>query len=76
MTSKRRFGYVVARPSEFAIHRRRGRTRKMGLGISFVCLPLIDRYYLIPSSAQSLKRRIRSPQKTKAWKLLGSRCGR
>ena len=54
MTSAKRFGYVVAGPSEFAIHRRRGRTRKMGLGISFVCLPLIDRYYLIPSSAQSL----------------------
>lgn len=54
MSSTRRFGYVVAGPSEFAIHRRRGRTRKMGLGISFVCLPLIDRYYLIPSSAQSL----------------------
>jgi regulator of protease activity HflC (stomatin/prohibitin superfamily) len=26
----------------------------MGLGISFWCLPLIDRFYLIPSSAQSL----------------------
>jgi len=54
MRSARRFGYVVAGPSEYVVHRRRGRTRKMGLGISFVCLPLIDRYYLIPSSAQSL----------------------
>src|SRR5262245_3871415 len=54
MTSQRRFGYVVAGPSEFAIHRRGGRTRKMGLGISFVCLPLIDIYFLIPSSAQNL----------------------
>jgi flotillin len=54
MTGTRRFGYVVAGPSEFAVHRRRGRTRKMGLGVSFVCLPLVDRYYLIPSSAQSL----------------------
>ena len=54
MKTPRRFGYIVAGPSEFAIHRRRGRTRKMGAGISFLCLPLIDRYYLIPSSAQSL----------------------
>jgi flotillin len=54
MTSGRRFGYIAAGPSEYAVHRRRGRTRKMGLGINFVCLPLIDRYYLIPSSAQNL----------------------
>jgi len=54
MKTPRRFGYIVAGPSEIAIHRRRGRTRKMGVGISFLCLPLIDRYYLIPSSAQSL----------------------
>lgn len=50
----RRFGYIIAGPSEFVIHRRRGRTRKTGLGISLLCLPLIDRYYIIPSSAQSL----------------------
>jgi flotillin len=50
----RRFGYVVAGPAEFAIHRRRGRTRTVGLGISLFCLPLIDRCYLIPSTAQSI----------------------
>jgi len=50
----KRFGYIVAGPAEFAIHRRRGRTRRIGRGISFVCLPLVDRYYLIPSTAQSL----------------------
>jgi flotillin len=54
MAGTRRFGYVVAGPSDFAIHRRGGRTRKTGLGISLVCLPLIDSVYLIPSSAQSL----------------------
>lgn len=54
MKTPKRFGYIVAGPSEFAIHRRRGQTRKMGVGISFLCLPMIDRYYLIPSSAQSL----------------------
>ena len=48
------FGYIVANPAEFAIQRRRGRTRRIGRGISFFCLPLIDRYYLIPSSAQSI----------------------
>src|SRR6202521_6120988 len=52
--TSRRFGYIVAGPAEFAIHRRRGRTRKVGLGISLFCLPLIDRCYLIPSAAQSL----------------------
>jgi regulator of protease activity HflC (stomatin/prohibitin superfamily) len=52
--TSRRFGYVVAGPAEFAIHRRRGRTRKVGLGISLFCLPLIDRCYLIPSTAQSI----------------------
>jgi hypothetical protein len=50
----KRFGYIIAGPAEFAIHRRGGRTRKTGRGISFLCLPLIDRYYLIPSSAQNL----------------------
>jgi regulator of protease activity HflC (stomatin/prohibitin superfamily) len=52
--TSRRFGYIVAGPAEFAIHRRRGRTRKVGLGISLFCLPLIDRCYLIPSTAQSI----------------------
>jgi flotillin len=52
--TSRRVGYIVAGPAEFAIHRRRGRTRKSGLGISLFCLPLIDRCYLIPSTAQSI----------------------
>jgi regulator of protease activity HflC (stomatin/prohibitin superfamily) len=52
--TSRRFGYIVAGPAEFAIHRRRGRTRKVGLGISLFCLPLIDRCYLVPSTAQSI----------------------
>ncbi len=54
MRTSRRFGYIVAGPAEFAIHRRRGRTRKVGRGISLFCLPLIDRCYLIPSAAQSI----------------------
>ncbi len=54
MKSTRRFGYVVAGPAEFAIHWRRGRSRKAGRGISVFCLPLVDRCYLIPSSAQSI----------------------
>jgi regulator of protease activity HflC (stomatin/prohibitin superfamily) len=52
--SVRRFGYVVAGPAEFLIHQRRGRTRKVGRGIHVFCFPLIDRCYLIPSSAQNI----------------------
>ncbi len=44
----------MAGPAEFAIHRRGGRTRKVGRGISFVCLPFFDRYYLVPSTAHSV----------------------
>lgn len=44
----------MAGPAQFAIHRRRGRTCTVGQGISFLCLPYIDRYYLIPSTAQSV----------------------
>ena len=54
MKSVRRFGYVVAGPAEFLIYQRRGRTRKLGRGIHVFCLPLIDRCYLIPSSAQNI----------------------
>ncbi len=54
MKTTRRFGYIVAGPAEFVIQRRGGRTRKAGRGISVFCLPLIDRCYLIPSSAQSI----------------------
>lgn len=54
MKTKKRFGYIMMGPAEFGIHRRRGITRKVGRGISFLCLPYIDRYYLIPSTAQSV----------------------
>ena len=54
MKTKKRFGYIMAGPAQFAIHRRRGRTLKAGQGISFLCLPFLDRYYLIPSTAQSV----------------------
>jgi flotillin len=52
--SVRRVGYVVAGPAEFLLHQRRGRTRKIGRGIHAFCWPLIDRIYLIPSSAQNI----------------------
>ncbi len=48
------FGYIVANPAEFLIHQRFGRTRSQGREISFLCLPLIDRVYRIPSSTHSL----------------------
>lgn len=48
------FGYVIARPSEFIIHQRFGKIRHQGRGISFLCLPLVDRYYRIPSTTHAL----------------------
>jgi len=48
------FGYIVARPSEFIIHQRFGKVVHQGRGISFLCLPLVDRYYRIPSTAHAL----------------------
>lgn len=44
----------MSQPAEFAIHRRAGRTRKVGRGIAFFCLPLIDRCYIIPATAQTV----------------------
>jgi regulator of protease activity HflC (stomatin/prohibitin superfamily) len=54
MKTKKRYGYIVAGPSEFAIHRRGGATRHAGRGISFFALPWLDDYYLIPSTSQSV----------------------
>jgi flotillin len=48
------FGYVVARRSEFIIHQRFGKIRHQGRGISFLCLPIVDRYYRIPSTTWGL----------------------
>jgi Membrane protease subunits, stomatin/prohibitin homologs len=48
------FRYVVASHSEFIIHQRFGKTRHQGRGISFLCLPLVDRYYRIPCTTQAL----------------------
>ena len=48
------FGYIVASPAEFLIHQRFGKIRHQGRGISVFCLPVIDRYYRIPSSTHGL----------------------
>jgi flotillin len=50
----KKFGYVVTNPAEFAIHQRRGKTKHQGRGISFFVLPVIDRYYLIPSTTHTI----------------------
>ncbi len=50
----KRIGYIIASPAEFALHRRFGKTRRAGRGLGFFKLPLIDRYYLIPATAQSV----------------------
>lgn len=50
----KKLGYIIASPAEFALHRRFGRTLRAGRGLGFIKLPLIDRYYLIPATAQSV----------------------
>ncbi|OAI56397.1 hypothetical protein AYO49_04435 [Verrucomicrobiaceae bacterium SCGC AG-212-N21] len=55
MKARKRYGYMVAGPSEFAIHRRGGAICHMGRGISFFAMPLLDDYYLIPSTSQSVR---------------------
>jgi hypothetical protein len=50
----KKIGYVVTNPAEFAIHQRRGKTKHQGRGISFFVLPVIDRYYLIPSTTHTI----------------------
>ncbi len=50
----KKIGYVVTNPAEFAIHQRRGKIKHQGRGISFFVLPVIDRYYLIPSTTHTI----------------------
>jgi flotillin len=50
----KKLGYVVTNPAEFAIHQRHGRTKNKGRGISFFVLPVVDRYYLIPSTTHTI----------------------
>jgi hypothetical protein len=47
-------GHVTASPAQFLVHQRLGRTRFLGRGVSVFTLPWIDRYWLIPSSVQSV----------------------
>jgi len=47
-------GLVTASPAQFLVHQRLGRTRFLGRGVSVFTLPWIDRYWLIPSSVQSV----------------------
>jgi hypothetical protein len=47
-------GLVTASPAQFLVHQRFGRTRFLGRGVSVFTIPWIDRYWLIPSSVQSV----------------------
>ena len=47
-------GLVTASPAQFLVHQRLGRTRFLGRGVSVFALPWIDRFWLIPSSVQSV----------------------
>lgn len=50
----KKLGYVITNPAEFAIHQRRGKIKHKGRGIGFFVLPVIDRYYLIPSTTHTI----------------------
>lgn len=54
MKTKQIAGIVAASPSEFVIHTRRGRLIHKGRGLSFLCIPWLDQYYIVPSSANSI----------------------
>ncbi len=50
----KRIGYITASPAEFVIHQRFGRLRHAGRGISAWKWPLIDRYYILPATTNSI----------------------
>lgn len=52
--STKPYGYITADLSEYAIHRRMGRKINEGPGISFLVLPCIDSYDLIPCGANRI----------------------
>ena len=47
-------GWIQASPTEHMIHYRRGKVLRQGLGMGSWILPVIDRYILIPCTAQNL----------------------
>jgi len=50
----KRIGYITASPAEFVIHQRFGKVRHQGRGISAWKWPLIDRYYILPATTNSI----------------------
>lgn len=50
----KRTGLIAANPAEFLIHQRLGKTLFAGRDRAAFILPLIDRFYLIPSSVHSV----------------------
>lgn len=47
-------GWIQASPTEHMIHYRRGKVLRQGLGMGSWILPVIDRFILIPCTAQNL----------------------
>lgn len=47
-------GWIQALPTEHLIHYRRGRVLRQGLGMGSWMMPVIDRYILVPCTAQNL----------------------
>jgi flotillin len=50
----KKIGYITASPAEFVIHQRLGKVRHQGRGISAWKWPLIDRYYILPATTNSI----------------------
>jgi hypothetical protein len=50
----KRIGYITTSPAEFVIHQRFGKVRRQGRGISVWKWPLIDQYYILPATTNSI----------------------
>lgn len=50
----KKWGYISARPTDYVVHSRRGKIRQQGMGLSFFCLPVIDRYCVLSTLCNSI----------------------
>lgn len=54
MQQHKSWGYIAARPTDHVVHSRRGKIRRQGMGLSFFCLPVIDRYCMLSTVCSRL----------------------
>lgn len=50
----KRIGYITTSPAEFVIHQRFGKVKQQGRGLSFWKWPLIDRFFIVPATTNSI----------------------